>query len=162
MSTCGIVDKIWICQLTGCVLVSVGYRLKIMYRFLYCRTVEVKDILGQFCEFAKKCTTTHTRNLCSFDRSPMLNWNGNNFPCNEFIPLQWVWRTVRLVESALPGRGSGAGVSTEPVHSSEGSGTEGVTATGCSCLLLQNLELRKKKKHNAQSQWQKLIYKVIV
>ena len=39
--------------MTGCVLVSVGYRLKIMYRFLYCRTVEVRDILGQFCEFAK-------------------------------------------------------------------------------------------------------------
>ena len=48
------------------------------------------------------------------------------------------------MESALPGRGSGAGASTEPVYSSEGSGTEGATATGCSCLLLQNLELRKK------------------
>ena len=48
------------------------------------------------------------------------------------------------MESALPGRGSGAGASTEPVHSSEGSGTEDAMATGCSCSLPQNLELRKK------------------
>ena len=81
------------------------------------------------------------------DRTFWVNSDNVHF---EFLPLQWVWRTVRLEEYAAPGKGSVAGASTEPGYSSEGSGTEGVTAMGCSCSSPQNFQLHKdKKKYSA-------------